>query len=61
MSVDSNGRNHPEVGAGAASFWVRPTNRYPGCCCPAWRYHPRHPKPTNPDCPEHGDNRQEAA
>lgn len=61
MSVDSNGRNHPEVGTGAPSFWVRPTNRYAGCCCPAWRYSPRHPKPTNPECHEHGESRQDQA
>lgn len=29
-------------------------NRYPGCTCPPWRYHPAHPKPTNPACPRHG-------
>jgi hypothetical protein len=37
--------------------WSRVTNRTPGCSCPAWRYSPRHPKPTNQDCPEHGANR----
>lgn len=30
----------------------RTTNRY--CPCPPWRYHPAHPAPTNPDCPQHG-------
>ena len=37
-----------------AENWARRTNTYPGCTCPAWRYSPRHPKPTNPDCKMHG-------
>jgi hypothetical protein len=51
---DDKGRPHNDVGTGAASFWVRPTNVYAGCSCPPWRYNPRHPKPTNPDCTQHG-------
>lgn len=46
---------HPVVGTGAESFWHRRTNTYPGCTCPPWRYSPAHPKPTNPECPTHGD------
>jgi hypothetical protein len=42
------------VGTGA-SFWDRRTNRYAGCTCPPARYSPRHPKPTNADCPTHGN------
>jgi len=34
--------------------WSRSTNRYPGCTCPPWRYNPRHPKSTNPECETHG-------
>jgi hypothetical protein len=34
--------------------WSRATNRY--CDCPAWRYNPRYPKPTNPNCQQHGGN-----
>jgi len=36
--------------------WSRPTNRYPGCSCPPWRYSPQHNhnRPTSPDCREHG-------
>jgi len=45
-----------QVGTGAESFWHRRTNTYPGCTCPAWRYNPAHPKPTNPLCPKHGEN-----
>jgi hypothetical protein len=48
---------HNVVGTGAASFWNRRTNSYPGCSCPPWRYHPRYPKPTNPDCQLHGETR----
>ncbi|MEO5317611.1 hypothetical protein PV761_03320 [Arthrobacter sp. CC3] len=61
MAVDDKGRNHPDVGTGAPSFWTRRTNQYPGCCCPPWRYNPRHPKPTNPDCPQHGTEEQDQA
>ena len=43
------------VGTGSESFWTRRTNTYPGCTCPPWRYHPAHPKPTNPTCRKHGD------
>jgi len=50
-----------QVGTGSPSFWNRPTNRYPGCTCPAWRYSPMHPKPTAPDCPTHGNQEQDAA
>jgi hypothetical protein len=35
--------------------WSRPTNRYTGCVCPAWRYNPSHPKPTDPNCQLHGE------
>jgi len=45
-----------QVGTGSASMWTRRTNTYPGCTCPPWRYHPAHPKPTNPTCPKHGEN-----
>ena len=55
MALDANGHNHPDVGTGHPSFWHRPTNRYPGCTCPPWRYNPMYPKPTNPDCPRHGE------
>lgn len=41
------------VGTGA-SFWARRTNQYAGCSCPPCRYSPRHSKPTDPDCPQHG-------
>lgn len=34
--------------------WLRGNNKTPGCTCPPWRYTPRHPKPTNPGCPTHG-------
>jgi hypothetical protein len=44
-----------QVGTGSESFWTRPTNRYPGCICPPWRYNPAHPKPTDPNCPKHGE------
>lgn len=54
MAVDDKGNQHCDVGTGAESIWKRRTNRYTGCTCPPWRYNPRHPKPTNPDCPEHG-------
>lgn len=37
-----------------AENWSRRTNTYPDCHCLPWRYNPRHPKPTNPDCPTHG-------
>lgn len=33
--------------------WSRGANRY--CACPASRYNPRQPKPTEPNCPEHGE------
>lgn len=33
----------------------KPDNRYPGCTCPSWRYCPWKKRPTNPDCPEHGE------
>ena len=56
MALDDKGRNHTDVGTGAESFWVRKTNRYAGCTCPPWRYNPRYPKPTSPDCAEHGTN-----
>jgi hypothetical protein len=54
MALDSNGRNHPDVGTGSESFWHRRTNTYPGCTCLPWRYNPRLPKPTNPGCEKHG-------
>ncbi|AXH44425.1 hypothetical protein PP356_gp45 [Arthrobacter phage MargaretKali] len=38
------------------SFWERRTNREPGCTCPPSRYSPTQQRPTNPDCPQHGDN-----
>jgi hypothetical protein len=40
------------VGTGA-DWWHRPTNKY--CDCPPSRYDPRHPRPTNPECEEHGE------
>ncbi len=46
----------PIVGTGAESSWTRITNAYPGCSCPRWRYHPVYPKPTDPHCPQHGEN-----
>lgn len=55
MALDDKGVEHCDVGTGAESFWVRRTNRYPGCSCPAWRYSPKHPKPTNPLCEIHGE------
>jgi hypothetical protein len=42
----------------AKENWSRGTNRAPGCDCPAWRYSPRHPKPTNPDCEQHGEQHE---
>ena len=57
MAMDSEGRNHPDVNVGA-DWWTRRTNRYAGCTCPPWRYSPRHPKPTNPDCQQHGADNQ---
>ena len=38
----------------AKENWARGANRVPGCSCPPWRYSPRHPKPSAPDCPQHG-------
>lgn len=38
-----------------ADFWQRSTNAYPGCTCPPSRYDPRATRPTNPDCPTHGE------
>ena len=49
------------VGTGSESHWTRPTNRYPNCCCPPWRYNPMYPKPTNPECPTHGEAQGDAA
>jgi hypothetical protein len=57
---DDKGRPHPDVGTGSPSFWDRPTNHYPGCTCPPWRYNPRHTRPTNPDCTEHGHKEKTA-
>jgi hypothetical protein len=57
MVYDDNGYQHPGVGVGVSSFWDRRTNHYPGCSCPPHRYNPRHIRPTNPDCPEHGETR----
>lgn len=54
MSHNETEKQNDSVAVGALSHWHRKTNRYPGCTCPAWRYHPRYPKPTDPDCPEHG-------
>lgn len=56
MVMDEPGRRQDVVALGAESHWHRRTNRYPGCSCPEWRYHPRYPKPTDPDCSEHGVN-----
>jgi hypothetical protein len=42
----------PGVGA---DFWNRKTNQYANCTCPPARYNPTKPKPTNPDCPTHGN------
>lgn len=55
MLLDDKGRAHNYVGTGARDAWARPSNRYAGCSCPAWRYNPRHPRPTNPDCAQHGE------
>jgi hypothetical protein len=57
MVTDDRGNHHNNVGTGAASFWNRPTNSYAGCSCPPWRYNPRFPHPTNPDCELHGETR----
>ena len=38
--------------------WARGNNKQPGCSCPPWRYTPRHTRPTNPDCREHGTNQR---
>lgn len=54
MSYDETEKHTDSVALGALSHWHRKTNRYPGCTCPEWRYHPRYPKPTDPDCAEHG-------
>lgn len=56
MVTDEHGREHNDVGVGAASSWNRSPNRYSGCSCPPWRYNPRHIRPTNPDCPTHGES-----
>ena len=60
MAVDDKGHNHPDVGTGAESSWHRPTNRYPGCSCPPFRYSPAHihKRITNPECEKHGDKHQ---
>lgn len=55
MVTDEHGREHNDVGVGAASSWHRQPNREPGCTCPPWRYNPRHIRPTNPECPTHGN------
>lgn len=55
MSHHDTENQNDAVAVGALSHWERKTNRYPGCTCPPWRYHPRYPKPTDPDCPEHGN------
>lgn len=57
MVTDDRGNQHNDVGTGAASFWNRRTNSYAGCSCPPWRYNPRFPHPTNPDCQLHGETR----
>ena len=57
MVIDEHGNHHCDVGTGSASFWNRRTNSYPGCSCPPWRYNPRHPRPTNPNCQLHGETR----
>lgn len=41
----------------AKENWSRGANRNPGCSCDPWRYNPRYPKPTNPDCQQHGNQR----
>ena len=38
-----------------ADFWTRRTNTYADCTCPPSRYSPTQPRPTNPDCPTHGN------
>lgn len=38
--------------------WSRGNNPQPGCNCLPWRYQPRYPKPTNPDCPQHGTQQE---
>jgi hypothetical protein len=30
-------------------------NHEPGCTCPSWRYCPWKTRPTNPECPTHGE------
>lgn len=47
---------HCVVGTGAESSWHRPTNAYPGCTCPPFRYSPAHihKRATSADCPQHG-------
>jgi len=45
---------HTQPGCGG-DFWTRRTNTYNGCTCPPARYNPKQPKPTNPQCKEHGD------
>lgn len=39
-----------------AESWTRQPNRNPGCNCQPWRYNPRYIRPTNPDCPTHGES-----
>lgn len=41
-----------------AENWTRAPNRNPGCTCPPWRYNPRHIRPTNPNCPAHGEQHE---
>ncbi|WIC89059.1 hypothetical protein SEA_OTTAWA_13 [Arthrobacter phage Ottawa] len=54
---------HPVVGTGSDSSWNRPANKTPGCSCPPWRYCPRvqQLRPTNPECPIHGEQHEQAA
>lgn len=33
-------------------------NPQPNCSCPKWRYNPRYPRPTDPECKQHGENGQ---
>jgi len=46
----------PNTQPGCGSdWWSRRTNIYAGCTCPPARYNPKQPKPTNLNCPTHGE------
>ena len=47
----------PNTQPGCGSdWWARKTNRYCDCTCPPARYDPTSTKPTDPECPTHGEN-----